>query len=329
MFGESTPKKEIAFRVLIHGLVYFCRKFPGFLETPGWEFRHYDPNMLTARLPATVYLHRSDLAYSWGGRVTPGKFLTMARLLQKKNVVMFWCGSDTLLARNDYDAGRIDAWVADRVHWAGSPWLADEVRAMGLKCEYVPSTWVEIPDAVPPMPAEFSVLAHLPSASRAELYGIDHLFKAARRLPHIQFDIVGILPGERLEAPANVTVHGRVPSMYPFFRRASAFWRPARHDGLAFVSLEALAHGRHVLWSYPFPGCQVAADAASGYEQIQNLYELHCEGKLGVNRFGAEYVAANFNPSVIREGILTRWRKIIQCSSNDPAARYCNERIVS
>lgn len=321
--------QPVSFRILLHGLVYFCRKFPALLETPGWEFRHFDPNTMAEHVPAVLYLQRCDLAHSWGGRVSMGKFLAVARFLQKKNVVMFWCGSDTLNARKEYDAGRADAWVAERIHWAGAPWLAEEVRAMGLQCEYVPSTWVESPDEVPPMPKKFSVLAHLSSASRVELYGIDHLFEVARRLPQIDFHVVGILPGETLAAPANVTVHGRVSSMYPFFRETSVFWRPARHDGLAFVSLEALAHGRHVLWSYPFPGCSVAGDAISGYQEIQRLYDLHCNGELQPNQSGAEYIAENFRPSVIRNGILGRWKKIIESPAGAAAARACDNRTAS
>jgi hypothetical protein len=320
---------NISFRVLLHGLVYFCRKFPTFLETPGWEFRHFDPNRLRSHLPATLYLQRCDLAYCWGGRLSMGRFLAVAKLLQKKNVIQFWCGSDTLSARREYDAGRVDPWVAETIHWAGAPWLADEIRAMGFSCEFVPSTWVQPPELLPPMPKKFSVLAHLPSASRVELYGIDHLFEVARRLPKIDFHVVGILPGETLPAPRNVTVHGRYPSMYPFFQECSVFWRPARHDGLAFVSLEALAHGRHVLWSYPFTGCTLAADARSGYQEIQRLYDLHCRGELSVNQLGAEYIHKNFRPSVIRDGILARWQRIIESSASDPAARRCNDQSLS
>src|SRR5208283_483312 len=122
-------KEDINFRVLLHGLVYFCRKFPGILSSPGWEFRHFDPNRLSELLPATAYLQRCDLAYSWGGRLTLGKFLSVARLLRREKLVMFWCGSDTLEARKDYDSGHVDPWVAERIHWAGSPWLTEEVRA--------------------------------------------------------------------------------------------------------------------------------------------------------------------------------------------------------
>jgi hypothetical protein len=320
---------DVNFRVLLHGLVYFCRKFPSLLASAHWEFRHYDPNRLSELIPAAAYLQRCDLAYSWGGRLTLGKFLSVAKLLQKKKLIMFWCGSDTLEARKDYDAGRCDPWVADKIHWAGSPWLADEVRAMGLPCEYVPSTWVEIPAILPPMPRKFSVLAHLPSATRVELYGIDHVFEVARRMPTVDFRVVGILPGETLRGPDNVTIHGRVPSMNPFFENASVVWRPTRHDGLSFVALEALGHGRHVLWSYPFTGSTVAANATSGYQQIQRLQDLHARGELQINQTGADYIAANFTSAKIREGILSRWKRIIEHPSETREARYCDDRPVS
>ena len=322
----TTTAKNASFRILLHGLVYFCRKFPGLLANPGWEFRHFDPNRLSALLPAFAYLQRCDLAYCWGGRLTLGKFLSAARLFQKQKLVMFWCGSDTLEGRKDFEAGRVDPWIAERTHWAGSPWLAEEVRTMGLHCEYVPSTWVSVPGRLPPMPEKFSVLAHLSSAKRVALYGIDHLFEVARRMPAVQFHVVGILPGETLSAPDNVTVHGRVPSMTPFFQQTSVLWRPARHDGLSFVALEALGYGRHVLWSYPFTGSVVAKDATSGYIEIQRLNDLHLQGKLQVNRAGADHIATYFSPTIIRDGILSRWKRIVECAGGAPEARYCGNR---
>jgi len=323
------PLKASSLRILLHGLVYFCRKFPALLRSPGWEFRHFDPNRLSALLPAFTYLGRCDLAFCWGGRLTRGKFLSVARLLEKEKLVMFWCGSDTLGAREDYEAGRTDPWIAERTHWAGSPWLAEEVRAMGLRCEYVPLTWVDVPHVLPPMPRKFSVLAHLSSAARLELYGIDHLFAVARRMPTVPFHVVGILPGETLRAPENVTVHGRVPSMTPFFEQTSVLWRPARHDGLSFVALEALGHGRHVLWSYPFAGSRVAKDAESGYVEIQRLEDLHLQGKLEVNRAGSDYIASHFTPAVIRDGILSRWKRMVESEAGAPEARYCGNRPTS
>ncbi len=318
-------KAEISFRVLLHGLVYFCRMFPDVLASPGWEFRHFDPNRVSELLPAAAYLQRSDMSFSWGGRLTLGKFLSVSRFLGKDKLVMFWCGSDTLSARADFDAGRVDDWVANRIHWAGSPWLAEEVRAMGFPCEYVPATWVDVPETLPPMPRKFAVLAHLSSAARVELYGIDHLFAVARKMPFVQFHVVGILPGESLSAPDNVKVHGRVPSLSPFFRDTSVFWRPARHDGLSFAALEALAHGRHVLWTYPFTGAAVAGDAVSGYTEIQRLYDLHQRDQLEINGEAAEYISARFTRAKIREGVLSRWKRLIESGAGATEAHFVGE----
>jgi hypothetical protein len=319
-------KTDIHFRVLLHGLVYFCRQFPKLLASQEWEFRHFDPNKPSRLLPAAAYLQKCDLAYSWGGRLTLGKFLSVARFFRKKKLIMFWCGSDTLEARKDYEAGQGDPWVADKIHWAGSPWLAEEVRAMGLACEYVPSTWVDVPAFLPPLPKKFSILIHLPSATRMELYGIDHVFEVARRTPNVAFNVVGILPGESLRGPENVTVHGRVPSMQPFIRNASVIWRPARHDGLSFFALEALGHGRHLLWSYPFTGAVVARDATSGYAEIQRLHDLHERGLLGINQAGADHIAQHFTPATIRDGLLSRWKHIIGLQVNARGMRYCDDR---
>jgi glycosyltransferase involved in cell wall biosynthesis len=319
-------KRDISYRVLLHGLVYFCRRFPDLLAATDWEFRHFDPNKTSQLLPAAAYLQKCNLAYSWGGRLTLGKFLSVARFLGKDKLIMFWCGSDTLDARKDYETGRVDPWVADKLHWAGSPWLAEEVRAMGLPCEYVPCTWVSVPESLAPMPKNFSVLAHLPSTTRVQLYGIDHVFEVARRMPHVAFHVVGILPGESLRGPHNVTVHGRVPSMQPFIREASVVWRPARHDGLSFVALEALGQGRHTLWSYPFPGSVVAKDAISGYQEIQRLHELHQQGLLGINQTGADHIARHFTPAKIRSGILSRWKHIIESPAGIQAVSCCDDR---
>jgi len=257
-------------------------------------------------------LHRCDLAYSWGGRTTMGKFLAAARLLGKKNVVIFWCGSDVLEGQAEHRAGKSDPWVAERIHWAGAPWLADEVRAMGLRCEYVPITWVAPVEEISPLPKTFSVLSYLPDASRISLYGIDQVIEVARKMPYARFTIVGLRPGQSLKTPGNVTVRHHVPDLKQLFRDTTVVWRPTRHDGLSFTVLEALAHGRHVIWSYPLTGASLARDAATSGAELERLFDLHEANALDVNVKGAEFVARNFSPDKIRDEFLSRWRTIVE-----------------
>ena len=78
------------------------------------------------------------------------------------------------------------------------------------------------------------------------------------------------------------------------------------------MALEAMAHGRHVLWSYPFPYALQVRDADSARLELQRLLDLHEQGHLGFNRHGADYVRLNFAPHKIKHQMLARWRTIIE-----------------
>ena len=264
-------------------------------------------------LPATLYsLHRCHLAYAWGGRVSMGKFLAAARALNKQKLVMFWCGSDVLEAREEFRQGKMESWIADKIHWAGAPWLAEEVRCLGLRCEYVPTTWVPTVSHLDDFPGRFSVLAYLPDAARVNLYGIDQVLEVARALPKIDFTIVGLQPGQTLDAPANVALHGRIANLEPFYRNATLIWRPTRHDGLSFMALEALARGRYVIWSYPFSTAIHARETGAARLQIERLWDLHQTGLLDLNRPSAELIARDFSPAKIKTDMLCRWKHIVE-----------------
>jgi len=252
------------------------------------------------------------LAFSWTGRITMGKFLSMSRLLRKEKVVLFWCGSDVLFAQNEYAQRRfVEPWIAERVHWAGAPWLAGEVRAMGLQCEYVPITWVRPVVQLSPFPQKFSVLCYAPNTDRLELYGIDQVLEVAQAMPAVTFTLVGLLPGQKLTVPDNVKLYRWTEDMTPFYRGATVLWRPTRHDGMSFMALEALAHGRHVIWSYPSPGIIQSREASTARIELQRLLDLHRDGRLAFNHAGVDFVAKSFSPDVIRNGMLAGWRKIV------------------
>ena len=317
-FSYKSPiqKSGKPIRVLIHGLEHFSSQFPAVLQSEGWDIRSYASSGLKHLLAKTYYLKRCDLAFSWVGRITMGKFVTIARALQKKRMVMFWCGSDVLEARKQFESrGVVESWIAEKVHWAGAPWLAEEVRAMGLSCEYVPATWVRPVEALRELPTQFSVLAYTPSARKQSLYGIDQVIEVARSMPEVHFTIAGLPAGEKLDVPKNVKQQQWVSQMSDLYDNSTVIWRPTSHDGLSFMALEALAHGRHLIWTYPFKGGVQANTASEAHIALQHLYKLHCSGQLKTNRSGAEFVSRNFSPGKIRDGILTRWQKIVESPS--------------
>lgn len=302
------------FKVVIHGLPHFCEKLKALLNCEGWDirFRNGKSPLALARLIGD--LKGADLAYTWGGRVSQGKFLRMARLAGVKNVVMLWSGSDIFYAREQYSAGQMDGWVARQTHWAVSPWIAEEAQALGLDCEFVQASFVTPEPRLTPPPADFSVLCYVPNVEKAELYGWDQIVRVAADLPQIHFRIVGFGSARNLSATPNVKFTGWVADLTPHLRESSVLWRPVRHDGLSFMVLEALAQGRHVIYSYPLDGCAFATDPIAAKKQILGFKRRHDLGESLLNEDGARIIRARYAPQVVRANLLQRWEEIITSS---------------
>ncbi|HEY0704016.1 MAG TPA: glycosyltransferase [Candidatus Acidoferrales bacterium] len=285
---------------------------PTLLQADGWDVRAFSRRDSAGLAGFANDLRRSDLIYVWGGRVSLGKFLSAARLLNKKKLVMLWAGSDVFYAREQTAAGKMDPWIREKIHWAVSPWIAEEVRALGLPCEHVQVSFAH-PVAKPaPLPGKFSVLVYIPGVTKGNLYGWDRVLEVAKRMRSIEFVVVGIEDDIFPVAPSNVKFHGRIADLTGFFQRASAVWRPVRHDGLSFMVLEALAHGRHVVYTYPFPACRHAPDNDSACAEIQRLAEAHAAGTLELNTEGMRLIASEYRPDKVRAEILGRWQRILE-----------------
>lgn len=292
----------------MHGLIYFGQMFAELMTGDGWQFRYYPDKGIRNLTAMARDLTVCDMAYQIGGRVTQGRFLQAARFLDKKKIVMHWVGSDTVDEQKEVAEGKADPWVTHNIcHWAESDWMVHEVQLLGLSCELVPLPSSRIPDGPSPLPREFSVLVYMPDARRSELYGLDRILQVVRELPHIPFELVGLLHGAIPDPPLNLKIYGRVPNLAAFYRKASVVWRPVRHDGLSFMVLEALGHGRHVLWSYAFPGCVRVNCASEACDEIARLYALHQHGRLRINSGGVQAIAkGGYLPQRLRTEIHQR-----------------------
>lgn len=292
-------------RVLVHGLPYFGSIFAQLMSGDGWEFRFYPDRGIANFAALARELSRCDIAYQIGGRVTIGKFLWTAKRLNKRKIVMHWAGSDVLDERGLVALGKRDPWVAHGIrHWAESDWMVSEVQDLGMACECVPLPSSLIPERASPLAQNFSVLVHVPSVSLSYLYGLDRILQVAWNLPQIEFELVGLKSGKITNAPHNLRIHGRIQNLADFYRRACVVWRPVRHDGLSFMVREALGHGRHVLYTYPLPGCVQVSGPEDAQREILRLFELHQRGELGINEVGQRVVAEHYASGSLKQEIL-------------------------
>jgi hypothetical protein len=243
-----------------------------------------------------------------------GRFLWAVRAARRSRVVIFWCGSDVLRAQRIRAKRPVDPWIARQIHWAASPVLADEVRALGLPCEFVQASFVESVRDPKPLPKKFSVLVFLPRADVAELYGWDRVVQVAKALPHIHFKLAGLHDGQVVQAPDNVSVCHWTPDPRRLYEEATVLWRSVRHDaGISFMVLEAMSHGRHVLYTYAVPGATQVSGIDDAREHLECLLALHQAGALSLNRAGIDVVARTYSRDVVKDELHRRWEEII-CS---------------
>jgi hypothetical protein len=312
------------YRVVIHGLPHFCQKLAALLDCEDWEVRYHPRSTAADLFSLADDLRRCDLAYTWGGRIDLGKFLWAARCLGPKKLVMLWSGSDALWAKKDHAEGKMHPWVAEKTHWGVSPWIAEEVRSVGLPCEYVQASFVQRVKNPLPLPARFSVLSYCPSADKAQLYGWDQIVEVAKALPSIDFRIIGLRGDETLKAPGNVKIQGWTRDLAAVLQESTVLWRPVQHDGLSFMVLESLAQGRHVLYSYPLPGCIHVKTRSGAIQELQRLAGLHEQQSLGLNTAGLQVIENEFSEDVVRKNLLARWEEIIL-----PSASIANGKAAS
>lgn len=228
--------------------------------------------------------------------------------------LIVWVGTDVLRsAQKASEDVTVRAW-----HWCVAPWLRDELAEAGIEATVVRLTPPKVPDLVPAFPTDFTVLAYAVDG-RFDLYGLDFVLELARRRPEVRFLLVGMTLHDEL--PGNVEALGWVNDADAVMTQTTLYVRPTSHDGLSNLVLEALANGRYVLWTCPFPGA-ARADTVEGAEAlIDDLARRHAEGTLPFNGEGRKAVLEMFEPAEVRDDLVEGLRPIAEQRWTRPPGR--------
>jgi hypothetical protein len=258
------------------------------------------------RFAKWLALLRSDVIYLIGGDLRRNRFYDLAFIFGKK-VVIHWVGSDILaMAEWRRQGKRFSSLLVNKAeHWAEVEWTAGELVDLGVKAKVMPLTPAAFPEKVNEIPQKFVVLTYLPPGKEG-FYGGDGLLKLAIQFPEIVFLAAASSPTERNpDWPSNLIPIGWVNDMAELYREVMVLVRLTQHDGLSFMVLEALAHARYVLWSYPLTGATCIRNYEEAAWALSELYHSFSEGQLTLNWAGREHVEKNFSPDVV-------WKQIDQ-----------------
>jgi glycosyltransferase involved in cell wall biosynthesis len=203
---------------------------------------------------------RADAVVCWFASTYAGLAVWAARLGGVKSVVILGgvdVACDPALAYGIWRSRWRSRFVgyairrADRVI-AGDPWLAAQARLRaaydGANIELLPPGFDS--EAWKPLGEKENVVLTVAageSMRRVRIKGIDTLVAAARVLPNIRFEVVGVAASlvRELDPPANVAFTGITPreKLLMYYRRARVYCQPSRHEAVSYSLREAMLCG--------------------------------------------------------------------------------------
>jgi len=297
--------------IFLTGLTYFVEQL-GVTIFPACEYRLQTVNLdsihsYPRRLLALIHqLLHAKLWYQIGGYTGRGRIFRLAHMLRIP-VVIHWVGTDVLSAIEYSSKSPQFVKVAKNlIHWAGAPWLVDELRSIGIESKFMPLPIPPLSDVLsqdpPPLPPNFTVLSYLPD-TRPGFYGADYIVRLATEFPDVPFLIAGGKGSYIVDKPPNIRFLGWVDNMGDIYAKATVVVRITEHDGYGGTIQEALSFGRYAVWTYPFPEVFQAKDYSSLSSYIQCLLDRHANGLLTINRRGREYMKETMHPTELATGI--------------------------
>ncbi len=286
-------------RAIIIGFEYFGRQLTRLMSDHAdhWSLTFRGASYLE-KARAVLDLRRADALVCFGG---PGPDAVLTELARRWGVpvVVIWAGTDVITAAKD--PALLEVLKQDgAVNLSVAPWLVDELGALGVQATYVPVGAVSAVEQPAPLPARFRVISYLPEPRRA-FYGEKAVYTVAAEMPDVQFTIVGNGESNPV-APRNVEFLGYVGDMAHVIDESVALLRLPEHDGKSMLVLETLARGRHVVWTYDFPGVARANSISQAIAQLRRLQAAHAREELGPNYDGLAFVRDDCAPEKLVRG---------------------------
>lgn len=305
-FPSHSPHKRVKRKILIYGYATHVDHLIAMVSTEDMEFVRMKRARLFLWAPRVI---RADALYSIGGSLASSRVGSVARLFRVPRV-MHWVGTDCLnAARTVRESRVVPHLVTGCRHWAITPWLSEELEGLGVRAEVVPLSSPHFPLELPDLPTEFTALAYLPE-KRAEFYGGPLVLRLARAHPDIRFLVVGSTATSAWlrdeEIPRNVELLGRVESIGTLYRRSTVLIRQPKHDGLAMMVLESLAHGRYAIWNHALGPVITASNYDAVSTELRRLRDRHVAGRLEVDRRAAAWVRREYAPDKIASAVRKR-----------------------
>ena len=246
-------------------------------------------------------LLRSSAWYSIGQSSGPAALEIAAYATGKRRIVHWLANDVTELGANRTLTRRLRS--PRFVHLAQDEEVARHLNQFGLHATIVPVPAIPRVEAIRPLPARFTLLLYLP-ANRPEFYGRHQYERLMRGLAGepVRYIIVG---GGRIDVPHGVDAEqiGWRHDLGAIYERSSVLVRFTQSDSFSVMVVEALLHGRHVLWSNRFPFVTPLRNFHDLEGGVRSLLALHEQGALAPRRDAAAAMSQVYSPEACLKSV--------------------------
>jgi hypothetical protein len=237
-------------------------------------------------------------AHTPRGRALDAALARVERRMKRPAIVYYWLGTDVRNTVAERERGlpmeRFERAAQAATHVADSEALQRELADLGVTSTVA---WLPAPNAprervAVPFPEAFTVLSYVPD-NRPAFFDGPTVLDVARRLREARFRILGgkgtwVAAGER---PDNVEFLGWRSDMAELYTGSSVLVRLLENDSVSCMVIEAMAYGRPVIYSEPFPHAEhVAFGDAEGLERaLRRMLEAYRPGSAEIDEEAAAW----------------------------------------
>jgi glycosyltransferase involved in cell wall biosynthesis len=299
--------------VLINGLSHFGAKLKDDLREadPSRKYvflRTYDSKW--AQLLFILLLPFAKVVISFNGVSTKSGSLTKV-VNRKKKLIMFWHGTDALLAKERFDNKTIYRdYIDHAVHFSDAPWLLEELMDVLPNSEVLDFKTIEI-DPLANNFKSLQVLTYVPD-NKEEFYGLEWILEAAKNYPEVLFNVMGNSGGDK-RLIENVNYLGWIDQQksLEFYKNSPLFLRLTKHDGNALSVAQALSTGAEVIWTCAHPNCHLVNDKEQFILKFNALIQKK-KTDLKRNQSNIEFVATHFNKKNVMANFIKKIDDVAQ-----------------
>lgn len=231
------------------------------------------------------------------------KFMIWLHFVGKK-IVNHWIGTDVSRAINDFESNLLARITNHIIDIQLSEWLPStkELKKAGIKASFLPI----IPqiDENAPITYKSGVLIYIPE-DRVNFHHGHKILELAKAFPNTKFQVVDN-KGDGLPALPNIHYHGWVEDMEKIWSNISILIRFPKHDGLSFMVLEALTHGKWVIWNQSMPYCSYVKKISDISYELKSLLD-----KKSPNLEGRKFVLTKFNTQKVGKKYIEFYNSLI------------------